>query len=195
MTLRPFLTTIALSACLLTPACMTAQGMSGMAKTAASKPTGPLVPPAQVFNKLLSGAEGEIVGAASAMPAAKFNFAPSASMGKYDGVRTYAAQIKHITEANYGFFQGWNVPGAKTRNEVEKLTDRDQILEALKASYTYAHAAMATITAQNAFVDMDGKGATRAGTAAYAIAHGNDHYGQMVEYLRMNGITPPASQR
>jgi uncharacterized damage-inducible protein DinB len=31
--------------------------------------------------------------------------------------------------------------------------------------------------------------------AAFGVAHAFDHYGQMVEYLRMNGIVPPATRR
>ena len=186
---------LAFAACLAMPACTLAQGMGNMSMPSGQMATGAMVPPAQVFDKLLSGQEKEIVGAAEAMPAEKFNFAPSSSMGTFDGVRTFASQIKHLTEVNYGMFHAWNVPGGKSRAEIEKLSSRDEILAALKDSYKYDHAAIATMTAQNAFADMDGKGGTRAGTAAYLMAHNNDHYGQMVEYLRMNGIIPPASRK
>ncbi len=195
MMLRSSMTTLALAACLALPACSLAQGMGNMSMPSGSMHSGGMVAPAQVFDKILSGEEGEFVGVAEAMPADKFNFAPSSSMGKYDGVRTFAAEIKHVTEANYNFFRGWNIPGAKTRGEIEGLKSRDEILAALKESFQYEHAAFATITLQNAFVNMDGKGSTRVGTAAYALTHTNDHYGQMVEYLRMNGEIPPASRR
>jgi uncharacterized damage-inducible protein DinB len=154
-----------------------------------------VVPPAQVFDKLLTGEESEIVGLAEAMPAEHFNFAPDSKMGKFDGVRTFAAQVKHLTEANYAFFSTWGIAGGKSRADIDKLVSREDILAALRASYKFDHAAIATITAENAFVDMNGKGTTRAGTAAYALAHNNDHYGQMVEYLRMNGEIPPASRK
>ncbi len=182
----------AFATALAVPAGSLAQGMGS---TPASTSSGAMVAPAKVFDKLLTAAEKEIEDAAAAMPAEKYNFAPPASAGTFTGVRTYAAEVRHITEANYGFFHGWDIPGGKSRADIEKLTSREDILAALKDSYTYAHAAMATITAQNAFTDMDGKGDTRAGIAAYSIGHNNDHYGQMVEYLRMNGIIPPASRK
>ena len=165
------------------------------AAPAADTPVGKLVAPAEVFNDLLSGEEQEFVGAAEAMPADKFNFAPPASAGTFTGVRTFSAEIKHVTVANYNYFKAFNVPGGKTRDEIEKLTDRGQILDALKGSFQYAHAAISTITPENAFTALNAKGATRAGLAAGGIAHPQDHYGQMVEYLRMNGVVPPASRK
>ena len=195
MHLSTSLKTLAFAACFALPALTLAQGMGSMSMPGGKMASGAMVAPSQVFDKLLSGQEKEIVGAAEAMPADKFNFAPSHSMGMFDGVRTFSSQVKHLTEVNYGIFHAWNVPGAKSRAEIEKLTSRDEILAALKDSYKYDHAAVATITPQNAFMDMDGKGGTRVGTAAYLMAHNNDHYGQMVEYLRMNGIIPPASRK
>lgn len=168
---------------------------SGWSAPAADIKVGQAVAPAQVFRDLLSGEEKEFIGAAEAMPADKFNFAPPASAGAFNGVRTFAAEIKHVTEANYSYFRAFNVPGGKSRDEIEKLTSRDQILGALKDSFQYAHAAINTITPENAFTALDAKGATRAGLAAGGVAHPQDHYGQMVEYLRMNGIIPPASRK
>ncbi len=192
MFLRTPLAVLSLAAAFALPSCCVAQmgSMQGMSMSHSMK----AVPPAQVFDKMLSGEEGEIVSLAEAMPADKFNFAPAASMGKFDGVRTFSDQIKHLTTTNYNFFKGFGVAGGKSRADIDKLASRDEILAALKDSYAYAHKAIATITPENAFLDMDGKGTTRVGMAAYSLEHGNDHYGQMVEYLRMNGLVPPASR-
>ncbi len=151
--------------------------------------------PAQTYNNLMSALEKEVVEAADAMPADKYNFAPT--QGEFKGVRTFAQQVKHLTEANYAFFQGWNVSGAVKRDDIEKLSSKDDIMKALRDSYAYAHKALDTITPANAF-EVIGSGerkSTRAGMAAFCIAHSMDHYGQMVVYLRMNGIVPPASRK
>jgi len=151
--------------------------------------------PADVYNRLLGMMEKQIVGAADAMPTDKFNFAPT--QGDFKGVRTFGQQVKHLAEANYGFFEGWGIPNAVKDDDIEKLTSKDDIMKALKDSYTYAHAAIGTITAANAFEET-GTGqrkSTKAGLATFCIAHSMDHYGQMVVYLRMNGITPPASRK
>jgi len=81
---------------------------------------------------------------------------------------------------------------------VEKLTGKDEIVAALADSFAFAHKAMATLTPANAFevIKSPEPGfATRATLSGFLISHANDHYGQMVEYLRMNGIVPPASAR
>lgn len=150
---------------------------------------------AETYSQILTIAERQIVSAADAMPADKYNFAPT--QGEYQGVRTFAQEVKHLTEANYGFFQSWNVPGAVKREDIEKLTSKDDIVKALKDSYAYAHKAIDTLTPSN-YLEPSSFGpakSTRAGAAAFAIAHSMDHYGQMVEYLRMNGIVPPASRK
>jgi uncharacterized damage-inducible protein DinB len=150
---------------------------------------------AETYNQILNIAEKQIVSAAEAMPADKYNFAPT--QGDYTGVRTFAQQVKHLTEANYGFFMSSNVPGAVKRDEIEKLTSKDDIVKALKDSYAYAHKAIDTLSPAN-YLDPVSVGpakTNRAGAAAFAIAHSMDHYGQMVEYLRMNNIVPPASRK
>ena len=196
MYLRTALQSLALGLLIALPACTLAQGMGSMNMGGKGQmASGQMVAPAQVFDKALSGVEQEFVGAAEAMPADKFNFAPPTSMGNFTGVRTFADEVKHVATANYGMFRGFNVPGAKTGADIDKLTSRDEILAALKQSFQYAHSAIATITAQNAFASMGANGGTRAGAALHAISHPQDHYGQMVEYLRMNGIIPPASRK
>jgi uncharacterized damage-inducible protein DinB len=79
---------------------------------------------------------------------------------------------------------------------IGSLTTKEQIVPALAASFAYAHRAIATITPANAFLTIKGVDGmqTRTTVAAFAVAHGFDHYGQMVEYLRMNGIVPPGSK-
>ncbi len=156
---------------------------------------GPQAAPAEVLDKLLTNAETPVISAAEAMPAEKFNFAPSPKIGTFSGVRTFAQEINHVSAANYDLFRDWGVPGGKDPKAVEALTDRDQILDTLKDSFKYAHKAIATITPENAFQGSSAVAKTHLSTAVLAIAHPNDHYGQMVEYLRMNGIVPPASRK
>jgi len=166
-----------------------------------SPPVGTRENPAKALDGLLSMTESEIVGAAKAMPADKYNFAPAPGIfapsqtTQFDTVRSFLAQVTHLAQGNYFFF-GWS--GIKPDRDVKaiaSITTKDEAVAALEASFVYAHKAIATITAENAFVaikPIDGF-STRATIAAFATAHGNDHYGQMVEYLRMNGIVPPAS--
>ncbi len=156
---------------------------------------GVAVPPAQVYGKLLTGMEQEFVSAAEAMPEDKYNFAPPATLGEFKGVRTFAEQIKHVAEANYYFFSGpsYTDAGSKANSDsIGKLTTKADIVKALKDSFAKAHAFVDTITPENSFVTTSH--GTRAGMTAFGISHVMDHYGQIAEYLRMNGIVPPASR-
>jgi len=160
---------------------------------AAAPAPGTMMAPSATYDKLLSGMEKEFVDLAEAMPADKYNFAPTA--GEFKGARTFAGQVKHVAGANYYFFGGPKMTEADVKakeDAIDKLTSKDEIIQALKDSFAHAHATIAEMTAANAF-EMTKTG-TRAGMAAFGIAHFMDHYGQMVEYARMNGIVPPASR-
>ena len=158
--------------------------------------------PAQAEDTLLNLLDGEMTGVVKAMPAEKFNFAPSAgtfrsSEAKFAGVRTFAQEVTHVISANYYFYGA--ISGSKPDVDMKKLsamTNKEEIVSALAASFAFAHQAIATITPENAFLTIKGADGinTRATLASFGVAHGYDHYGQMVEYLRMNGVLPPGSK-
>jgi hypothetical protein len=176
--------------CLLASASAIAVAQAAPAdKPAAGTP----VPPSQVYGKLLSILEKEFVSAAEAMPEDKFDFAPPTTMGEFKGVRTFASQLKHVTEANGYFFHDPNKPLIDNRADIEKLKTKAEIIAALKDTFAQAHATIDAITPENAFI-ATAAGNTRAGQASFGMAHLMDHYGQLVEYLRMNNIVPPASR-
>jgi uncharacterized damage-inducible protein DinB len=184
-----------LGCCLLAAASTLVLAQAPPPAAPAKPAVGTLMSPSLTYSKLLSGMEEEFVGAAEAMPAEKYDFAPPATAGEFKGVRTFGQQIKHVAEANYFFFGGPNMSQADDKamsDSIEKLTTKADIVKALKDSFVKAHAYVDSITPENAFV-MTANG-TRAGMAAYGIAHFMDHYGQICLYLRMNGIVPPASR-
>lgn len=167
---------------------------------------GTMISPAKSFNAMLSGFESEMMGVARAMPAEKYSFAPSAAIFKEGqgtdylspnnkGVRSFGAMVAHVAQANY--MLAGQLSGMKPDVDVKaigSMTDKDKLVAALDASFAFAHKAIDTLTPQNAFEGVRGD-QTRASLAGYVVAHGFDHYGQLVEYLRMNGIVPPASRR
>ncbi len=155
----------------------------------------------QILDHMISGAEREFVSAAEAMPEEKFNFAPSE--GEFKGVRNFGQQVKHVAAANY--LIGSAVLGEKSpvetggENGPDAIKSKEEIVKFAKDSFAYLHKAAATVNASNetgAIKNPFGEGtATRLGMTGTAVSHVMDHYGQMVEYLRMNGIIPPASRR
>jgi hypothetical protein len=183
----------------LTGCCLGAQAQ--MVAKGPKIAAGTVIEPAKSFDGMLSGFEKEMVPLAKAMPAEKFDFAPSAAIfvpgqgSEYTGVSTFRAMVLHVASANY--YYGNLVSGLKPDVDVKALADikdKDKAIEALEASFVFAHKAIGTLTAQNAFESVHGTD-TRVSLAGGLVAHANDHYGQLVEYLRMNGIVPPASRK
>ncbi|HEY1464933.1 MAG TPA: DinB family protein [Terriglobales bacterium] len=157
---------------------------------------------ADVFNRSLSSAENDFVPAVEAMPEDKFNFAPT--NGEFKGVRTFALEVRHVDTVNYEF--GAVILGEKCpvetgtdENGADTLKTKDDILKYTTDSFAYLHKALSALNEQNLVTPIPnpfgGKNSiTRLGIALIAVSHPFDHYGQMVEYLRMNNIVPPASR-
>lgn len=178
---------LALCTVLALPVMMQAQATTTAAKQIA---------PAESLKRILNILESEITSAAEAMPADKYNYAPAT--GDFKGVRDFGGQVKHLAEANYEFFEGWGIPNGVDPKTIEALKTKDEIVKALKDSYVYVHAAVDSVTVANAFEALPGpenRKATRVSALTFCMAHSMDHYGQMVEYLRLNGIIPPASRK
>jgi uncharacterized damage-inducible protein DinB len=162
---------------------------------------GTIIEPSKTFDAMLTNFEKEFTGAAKAMPAEKYGFAPTPAVfagtqkTDFKTVKTFAQEVTHVAEANYYYASivgGLMMPAKSEMDALRTLTDKDQILAALAKSFEFSHKAFATLTEKNAFESIHEKD-TRASLAGGLVAHGFDHYGQMVEYLRMNGIIPPAS--
>jgi uncharacterized damage-inducible protein DinB len=156
---------------------------------------------ASAVDREITGAEKQILDAAEAMPEDKFNFPPESLNipGEgYKGVRTFASQVKHVAASNYAIW--WRLTGDKFPDNFmggdgpENLKTKAEILKFLKDSFALGHKAAATLTTQNMLTNPEGSKSTRLRLSVFAAEHAYDHYGQMVEYLRMNGIVPPASR-
>jgi hypothetical protein len=144
-----------------------------------------------------------MVGAAEAMPEEKFNFTPASLHipgSAFTDVRTFAALVKHTAAINYLFWSavtGEKAPeNIKGPNGPDDLKTKAQIVQFLKDSFAVGHRAAQTLTPANIVEPAPfGNGtAPRLFLATFALIHCGDGYGQMVEYLRMNGIVPPASR-
>jgi len=177
--------------------------LSTVARGQDTKPQAPPSPPsvASSIDREISNVEKEVLEAAEAMPEEKFNFSPEALKipgSDFKGVRTFAVQVKHIAASNYFIWSpltGDKLPGGlKDGNGPENLKSKTEILQFLKDSFALGHRAATALTAENMLQTPAKSQSTRLRLATFGVAHAFDHYGQMVEYLRMNGIVPPASR-
>ena len=170
------------------------QGQVASGSSAAG--AGKQVAPAKSVEDLVNVFEGEMMRAAKAMPADRYGFSPASLHipgATFDGVRTFAEEVKHVTQSNY--INAATVTGTELTVDMKTingLKSKDEIVAALAESFAAVHKAIATITPANGREAVDdagvGPNATRESEAAWVAVHGSDHYGQMVEYLRMNGI-------
>lgn len=179
---------------------------SASAETSASAQQSPQPPPtvSSAIDREISIVEKEVVDAAEAMPDDKYNFTPESlniAGSDYKGVRTFGEQVKHIAASNYLIWSP--ITGEKPPETVNEgkgpdtMKAKADIVKFLKESFAFGHKAVATLTTSNLVEPIaSGKNkTTRLFLSTFAAAHCLDHYGQMAEYLRMNGIIPPASQK
>jgi hypothetical protein len=173
-----------------------------MAPAPPAKPAQPSTPPTvtMILDRGLNYPESEVVPAAEAMPDDKYNFAPS--NGEFKGVRTFGQQVRHVAAANYMICAAILAEKPPVElggeNGPPSMTTKADSVKFLKDSYAYCHKAYSSINADNATGQVQSpfgpNKVSRLGLAVLNVGHDFDHYGQMVEYLRMNGIIPPASR-
>jgi hypothetical protein len=156
---------------------------------------------ASAVDREITAIEKQIVDIAEAMPKDKFNFSPESLNipgSDYKGVRSFAVQVKHVAASNFFIWSaltGDKLPeGLKDGNGPENLKTKADIIKFLKESFALGHKAAAILTTENMLLAPEHSKSTRLRLATFGVAHAYDHYGQMVEYLRMNGIVPPASR-
>jgi hypothetical protein len=179
---------------------MTAWGQATKTGTASSS-SQPAPTLASMVDSEISGIEKQIVDVAEAMPGDKYNFSPESlniSGSDYKGVRTFAMQVKHVAASNYFIWStitGDKLPdNLKDGDGPSDLKTKADIIKFLNDSFALGHKAAATLTVENMLQPVGQGKSLRLHRAEFGVAHASDHYGQMVEYLRMNGIVPPASR-
>lgn len=158
----------------------------------------PAKTPGDALNNVLNIGKGEFMAAVEAMPEDKFSYAPSS--GEFKGVRTFAQQVKHVASVNYLFgsaiLQEKPPVDIGSENGPDSVKTKAEVVKFASDSFDYLQKALASVTDKNELdvVDTPFGKLPRLSIASFSVAHPMDHYGQMVEYLRMNSIVPPASR-
>ena len=153
-----------------------------------------------IFDQQLSITEHEVMNLVEAMPPDKYNFAPSE--GAFAHARTFGVQARHIAfclnEVAVALL-GEKMLAHPDQEGPRNLTTKDDIVKYLKDAFAHAHRAIGTLTNDNLLEPIpdpyvEKLRTTRLNAATIFLSHTWDHYGQMVEYLRMNNLTPPGHQ-
>jgi uncharacterized damage-inducible protein DinB len=138
---------------------------------------------------MYEGLKGYITKAAAMVPEDKYTYQPTKE------VRTMGQLFGHIANANGMICNtAAGTTGAKAA-DAEKLATKAEIQKALAASFAACDSAFQKITAANAHdpVTLFGQNHTRIGAMAFNNAHDFEHYGNIVTYMRINGMVPPSS--
>ena len=135
---------------------------------------------------------------AETMPEDKWSFKPT--QGEFKDVRTFGEQVKHVACANEAWARqivGQDPPSRCDIGGRNPAKTKAEILSYLHDSFTMIDKVIANTNAENLLHPNTGPywGPNRLSALTAAVWHISDHYGQLVEYLRMNGIVPPASRR
>ena len=157
--------------------------------------------------RILDDEEYELRSAAEAMPEEKYVYRPAQGMFKNDKpaygpaeVRTFAEQAKHVACANFAYaaeLDGQKPPDACDKGGPGPAKTKKELLIYLRDSFVAIRKSLGAIDAKNMYDPIEGPYAgpnTRIGLADLVVWHNADHYGQMLLYLRLNGIIPPASR-
>jgi len=155
------------------------------------------------FRTFNHGARRMLLDAAEAMPADKYGFAPTA--GEFKNVRSFSRQLRHLSATNYILAAAalGQAPPSDAGDELgpDSVVTKAQHVAYLEGSFDALDKAIDAIGDRRVPIVSSPISPFQAGTAtrlaliAESLMHAADHYGQIVEYLRMNGIVPPASRK
>ena len=147
-------------------------------------------PVADAFRKQERNAAKNLVAAAEDVPADKLKYRPTA------GQMTFAQIIDHLSEGNdalCGVISGMKPP---TRSKVDSASGKEAQIARLKETFAFCDEAVAHLddtklgTTQTAF----GMSDTQASWILITTGDWEDHYSQMSNYLRLNGLLPPTAK-
>lgn len=130
------------------------------------------------------------VAAAESMPESLYDFRAT------DEVRTFGQLVGHIANAQYTICSGLLDEPSPASGNLEELTAKSDLVDAITASWDYCRQAyeVATDDAMGDQVDFFGGRTVRHYPMSFALIHAYEHYGNMVTYMRLNGRVPPTSQ-
>jgi len=166
----------------------------GQEKPPASAPPAQATPPANPITASERGfysfVSNAVVGAAQKMPEENYSFKPTPE------VRAFGQLVGHVADASYTFCSqaiGETIPP----KDIEKTkTSKADLVAALKDGVAYCNKAFDSMT--------DAKGSqlvkvfnfdlAKLTVLSINTAHTDEHYGNMVTYLRLKGIVPPTSE-
>ena len=171
---------------------------AGAAAAQGQRAGAPPAAPASVgaeVNGFYTRIAGFITRSAEMVPEDKYTWAPTPE------VRNFARLFAHIVDDNNGAcWQSAGLAAAPARMDVRdgetwtaSAARKADLQKALADSVALCEKAFAAVTPANMMEQPTGRGRTRIGSLIYNTSHINEHYGNLVTYIRLQGMVPPSS--
>jgi len=139
---------------------------------------------------LYETAKGWLIKSAEQMPDSTYFFKPTPA------IRSFGQIIGHVANANFLFCATAKGEKSPATQDFEKSTDRAALVKGLKDAFAYCDAVYKMTDASlSAPAEVFGIKMTRLGFVMLNVTHNNEHYGNLVTYFRLKGMTPPSSQQ
>ena len=112
-----------------------------------------------------------------------------------DEVRTMGALLGHIADASLFFCNGASGLEMPDIGNAEEMTSKAELQQALADAFAFCDSAFDAVDANaDEAVDFFNAEHSRVGVLAFNNAHNYEHYGNLVTYMRINGMVPPSTQ-
>jgi len=159
-----------------------------LAQTPSATPGNPITLSERGFYGIVSH---EVIAAAEKMPEENYSFRPTPE------VRTFGQLVGHVADGQYEFCPMASGDPLAPKDIEKTKTSKADLVAALKEAVAYCNKTFAGMNdAQGSqMVKMMGFSMARLTVLSINTAHTDEHYGNMVTYLRMKGIVPPSSER
>jgi len=128
-----------------------------------------------------------VLNLADIIPESKYDYRPTPE------VRSFREQLNHLVSENMNYMSMVAGDPAPDRAKIESMKSREEIMKALRESYAYGDRTLAALTDEKAVekINMRGQSVVRWYPVLYNIQDNMDHYGNLVVYIRLNGMVPP----
>ena len=181
--------------CRIIVAALVAVGLAELSPStlAQSPPATPQAAPAPVglkddITRSIEDAEKKLIALAEKFPQEKYAWHP-------EGARTTAEVFMHVASGNYAYAGGMGAtrPEGTAGDVLSKITDKAQVIDALKKSFAHIKSAVANSDPDKA-IKFRGRESAIREVLINAATHCHEHMGQLIAYARVNGIVPPWSE-
>jgi uncharacterized damage-inducible protein DinB len=148
---------------------------------------------AGALDTMIAGVSRNVVEAAEKMPDADYGFQPAPDKT----VRTFGAFVGHVANANFNYCSRVKGEANPNKENFEKVAEKAKLVAGMKAAVAYCEPVYKAQTDATLaeMVAMGQSQQPKGQILVQNISHTNEHYGNLVTYMRLKGLVPPSTER